>query len=155
MIPATLFCPPPTPVRRFGPAALLHGGKDGNLRRSLVAALACLNLAGPSFAEPSQTIAPATMRKMPSANSRVVQHIPADAEIDVSRCGGGWCYGSWRNLFGYIPADAVVAGPPGVEAPVAMAPPVAVAAPPVVVGPAWGWGGPYVGFGWGYRWRRW
>ena len=115
--------------------------------------MACLSFAGPSFAEPGQTIAAATMRKMPSVSSRVVQHIPAYAQIDLSHCGGGWCYGSWRNLFGYIPADAVVTGPPGVGATFAVAPPIAPAPPTVAVAPAWGWAGPYVGFGWG--WQRW
>jgi hypothetical protein len=97
------------------------------------------------------------MRKMPSLRSSVVQRIPADSEIDVSRCGGGWCYASWRNLFGYVPAAAVFTrAPGGAVPPVAMAPPpLLVAPPPVIVAPEWGWGGPYVGVGWGYGWRRW
>lgn len=58
--------------------------KGRKLRRLLVAAVACLSFAGPSFAEPGQTIAAATMRKMPSVSSRVVQHIPADADRRVA-----------------------------------------------------------------------
>jgi hypothetical protein len=123
------------------------------MRRLLFAAAACLGFVGPSLAEPGQTEAPTTMRKMPSVRSGVVQRIPADAEIDVSRCGGGWCYASWRNLFGYIPAFTVAeAGPPPMSPP---PPPIVVTAPPIVVAPAFGWGGPYVGGGWGYGWRNW
>ncbi len=115
------------------------------MRRSLLAAGLCLGVVAPSFAEPAQTMAPATMHKLPSVRARVVQLIPANAEIDVSSCTAGWCYASWRNLFGYIPADAIVAG----------AAPLAAAPPPVVAAPAWGWDGPYFGVGWGYGWRRW
>ncbi len=111
----------------------------------------CLGFVAPSLADPAETAIPATMRRLPSVKSRIVQRIPANAEIDVSHCAGGWCYGSWRNLFGYIPARAVAAGPP----PDGGFPPVAMAPPPVVVAPAFGWSGPYVGATWGYGWRRW
>jgi uncharacterized protein YraI len=118
--------------------------------RFLLATGLSLGLAASALADPGMTGAPVTMRAAPTVNSRVVQHIPANAEIDLSSCDRGWCYASWRNLFGYIPADVVAARPPQF----AVGPPV-VAAPPVVVAPAWGWGGPYVGAGWGYGWRRW
>jgi hypothetical protein len=111
----------------------------------------CLGVVTPGLAEPAQTAIPATMHSLPSVKSRVVQHIPANAEIDVSSCAGGWCYGSWRDRFGYVPAGAVAVGPPAGGG----FPPVAMAPPPVVVGPAFGWGGPYVGGAWGYGWRRW
>lgn len=123
------------------------------MRRTLLAAGVSLSLVAPSLADPAQTLTPATMHKLPSVKSHIVQHIPAAAQIDVSSCAGGWCYGSWRDLFGYIPAGAVAGGPPPVE--VAPAAPPLVVAPSVVVGPTWGWGGPYVGGGWGYGWRRW
>ena len=54
--------------------------------------------------------APAAMRRAPSAHSHIVQTIPANAQIDVENCSGGWCYASWRNLFGYVPAFAVAQG---------------------------------------------
>ena len=125
------------------------------MRRFLLAGCAGLSLVVPAFAEPAVTTAPATMHRAPSEHSRVVQNIPPNAEIDLSHCSGDWCYASWRNLFGYIPAFAVAeAGlPPGAVAP--LPPPVVVAPPPVVVAPAFGWGGPYVGVGWGYGWRHW
>ncbi len=91
------------------------------------------------------------MRAAPSGKARVVQRIPANAEIDLSSCDRGWCYSSWRNLFGYIPADVVVAGGPSGD----FGPPPMAVAPPVVIAPAFGWGGPYIGGGWGYGWRRW
>ena len=122
------------------------------MRPFLLAAGLVLGSAAPGFAEPAVTIAPSTMHRAPNPNSRIVQDIPANAQIDLSNCAGDWCRASWRNLFGYIPAFAVAsAGPPGdVEPPPS---PFVVAAQPVFVAPAFGWGGPYVGFGWG--WRRW
>ena len=121
-----------------------------NKRVFLAAALA-LSLAGTAFAEPAVTGAPTTMRATPSGKAGVVQRIPANAEIDVSSCSHGWCYGSWRNRFGYIPAEAVIASP--VSA--AVLPPPVVAAPPVAVAPTWRWSGPYVGVGGGFAWRPW
>ena len=116
----------------------------------------CLGLAAPSFADQAMTGAPVTMHATASGKSRVVQRIPANAEIDLSKCGHGWCYASWRNLFGYIPADAVVLGPPPATLPGNELPPPVVNAPPTyVTPPVWSWGGPYVGVGWGYGWSRW
>ena len=131
------------------------------MRRLLLAAGLSVGLVGPSFADPAITTAWSNMRRAPNAHSHIVQSVPANAEIDLQNCGDNWCYASWRNAFGYIPAFAVAqAGPPpgAVGAPptgIVGAPPVVIAAPPIVVGPAFGWGGPYVGGGWGYGWRRW
>ena len=125
------------------------------MRRLLLAAGLCVGLVGPSFAYEAVTTAWSNMRRAPSAHSRVVQSVPANAQIDLQNCTGDWCFASWRDLSGYIPAFAVAeaAVPPPVT--VAPAPPVVVTAPPIVVGPAFGWGGPYVGGYWGYGWRRW
>jgi hypothetical protein len=125
------------------------------LRRLLLAAGLCVGVAGPCFADPAITTASSAMRHEPGLHSRIVQTIPANAEIDLQNCTGDWCYVSWRNIFGYIPSFAVAQGgpPPGAAAP--GPPPVVVAAPPVVVGPVFGWGGPYVGGYWGgYGWRH-
>jgi hypothetical protein len=74
------------------------------------------------------------MRRAPNAHSHIVQTIPPNAQIDLEHCSGGWCYASWRNLFGYIPAFAVAeAGPPPM---VPLPPPIRVTAPPSVVAPA-------------------
>ena len=125
------------------------------MRRLLLAAGLSVGLVAPSFADPAMTTAWSNMRSAPSARSRVVQGVPADAEIDLMSCAGAWCHASWRNLAGYIPAFAVAeAGPPTAAPPLVAAPPVVVEAP-VYVAPAYQWGGPYVGFGWGYGWRRW
>ncbi len=92
------------------------------------------------------------MRRAPNAHSHIVQTVPANAEIDLENCSGGWCRASWRNLYGYIPAFAVAeAGPPMIAPP----PPPVVVVEPTVVAPAFGWGGPYVGGGFGYGWRPW
>ncbi len=128
--------------------------RNTTLLRSLLAAALCAGVVAPCLADPAITTASSAMRRAPTAHSRIVQMVPAEAQIDLQNCTGGWCYGSWRNLFGWIPSFAVAqAGPP----PAAVAPPPVVVAPPVVVGvaPAWGWGGPYVGGGWGWGWRRW
>jgi hypothetical protein len=103
----------------------------------------CAGAAAPCNAGPAITTAPAAMRRAPNAHSHIVQTVPANAQIDLENCSAGWCSASWRNLFGYIPAFAVAeAGPPMI-------------APPVVVAPAFEWGGPYVGGGFGYGWGRW
>ena len=120
------------------------------MRDILIAACFALAFAAPALAAPALTVTPAIMHRGPSVRSHIVQEIPANAQIDLQSCTGGWCYASWRDLFGYVPADAVAGGPP----PLAAAPPAVVVAP-TVVAPAWGWGGPYMGFGWGYGWRRW
>jgi uncharacterized protein YraI len=130
----------------------------GLLRRLLLAAGFNVSLAGHAFAYSATTTAWSNMRHAPNGHSRIVQSVPANAEIDVQHCAGSWCYASWRNLYGYIPTFAVAeaGAPPGVAAAprVMAAPPVAVA-PSVVVGPTFGWGGPYVGVGYGWGWGRW
>jgi len=113
-------------------------------------------VAAPSLADPALTVAPSVMRRAANPYSPIVQTVPVNAEVDIQSCGGAWCYGSWRGLYGFFPAFAVAQGalpptvgfapPPSsfvVTAPVVVAPP-----PPVVR-----WGGPYVGVGWG--WSRW
>jgi hypothetical protein len=97
-------------------------------------------LIGPALADPAMTGAATIMRATPSAKGKVVQSIPANAEIDVSHCLQAWCYGSWRDRFGYVSAAAVApAGgpPPGVYGPGPAYPP----------NYGWGWG---LRFGWGY-----
>ena len=126
------------------------------MRRFLLAAGLCFVFAAPSFADPAMTGAPVTMRAAPSGKARAVQQIPTSAEIDVSKCNRGWCYSSWRNRFGYIPAEAVVEGPPPATlSRNALPPPVVDAQTTIVAPPAPTWSGPYVGFGWGYGWSRW
>ena len=128
------------------------------MRRSLLAAGLCFIFAAPSFADPAMTGAPVTMRAGPSGKARVVQQIPANAEIDLSGCDHGWCYSSWRNLFGYIPSEVVVRGPPPAALPGNELPPPVVDAQPAYIAPhAWGWVGPYIGFngGYGYGWSHW
>jgi uncharacterized protein YraI len=121
------------------------------LRGSLLAAGIALTIAGPSFAAPATTGAPVTMHAGPSGKSRVVQRIPANAQIDLSTCDRGWCRASWRNLFGYIPAELVVVGPPRAALPGDQMPPPVVTAPPIAVAaPAWRWTGPYVGTNFGF-----
>ena len=126
------------------------------MRRYLLAIGLSLGFAASAVADPAMTGRPVTMRAAPSGKARVVQHIPANAEIDLASCDRGWCYASWRNLFGYIPAEVVAAGPPPATLPGNELPPAVVYAQPTyITPPVWGWGGPYVGLGWGYGWRRW
>ena len=115
------------------------------LTRFAIAA-AALGGASSALADPALTSAPTTMREAPTAHARAVQQIPANAQIDLNSCRDAWCYISWRNLFGYVPARTVEAAPYGAGGP--PAPGYYAPAPAVVVAPAWGWG-------WGPGWRRW
>jgi hypothetical protein len=120
--------------------------------RRLILAVGLAAFSVSASADPALTPAWSNMRRAPSAHSGVVQSVPANAQIDVQSCAGEWCYGSWRNLFGYLPAFAVGGsggGPPPVVS--YAPPPVVVAAPPIVVGTTWGWGHPYC---WGRLWLR-
>jgi hypothetical protein len=131
--------------------------------RLLLIAAGCLSvLAGPSLADPAVTTATSNMRRAASPYSRIVQLVPANAQIDVQSCHGGWCYGSWRGLYGFLPSFAIARGGPGpiqpVGPPVVFAPPpppMVVTAPVVVAPPVYHWGGPFIGGGWGYGWQRW
>jgi hypothetical protein len=131
----------------------------GTLRHFVLAASIGAGLVSQALADPAITATPSAMHRAPNPHSGVVQAIPANAQIDLQNCEGDWCYASWRNRFGWIPAFAVSEGgpPPGAYGPppVGYAPPPVVVAPPIVVAPTFGWGGPYYGGGWGYGYRRW
>ena len=107
--------------------------------RFCIAAAICL-AAGAAAAHPAMTAEPATMRAAPSLHAHVVQHIPANAQIDVESCGDRWCAASWRNLEGYVRVEAIGAsdGGPLVDAP--PPPPYGYYGGPVVVGPVFGFG---------------
>jgi hypothetical protein len=108
-------------------------------------------LIAPASAELAMTGAPVTMRAGPTGNASVVQRIPQTAEIVLEKCVRNWCRASWRGRFGYIPADAVVLGPPPATLPGdEMPPPVVYASPTYVTPPAWRWTGPYIGFNGGF-----
>jgi hypothetical protein len=90
--------------------------------------LAALSSAAP--ADPALTADASVMRAAPSVQAHIVQRAPARAEIDLSNCSQDWCYVSWRNMFGYLPAAVVSAqpyGPPGYGPP-----------PPAIAGGGWG-----------------
>lgn len=126
------------------------------ISRIVLAAAILGGFVAPSLASPALTVARSNMRTAANPWSRVVQAVPANAEVDVQSCGGEWCYGSWRGLYGFLPAFAIAERappPPGVAfapppPPFVVTAPAVVAPPPVPV-----WGGPYVGVGWG--WSRW
>ena len=100
----------------------------------------------PASAELAMTGGTVPMRAGPSGKAAVVQRIPQRAEINLEKCAGAWCRASWRGRFGYIPAAAVVLGPPPATLPdPEMPPPVVYASPTYVTPPAWQWNGPYVG----------
>ena len=108
-------------------------------------------LIAPASAEVAMTGAPVTMRAGPTGNASVVQRIPQTAEIVLEKCVRNWCRASWRGRFGYIPADAVVLGPPPATLPGdEMPPPVVYASPTYITPPAWRWTGPYVGLNGGF-----
>ena len=108
-------------------------------------------LVSPAMAELAMTSAPATMRDRPTGKAGIVQRIPQNAEISLKKCTRTWCGASWRGRFGYVPAGAVVFGPPPATLPGdEMPPPVVYASPTFVTPPAWRWTGPYVGINGGF-----
>lgn len=107
------------------------------IRSSLIAALSLA--ASAAAARPAMTAEPTTMRAAPSAHARVVQRIPANAQIDLSDCGERWCAASWRNLDGFVRVETIGASGGG---PLVAAPPphYGYYGGPVVVGPVFGYG---------------
>jgi hypothetical protein len=128
--------------------------RDKNMRTIVRLALGLglsLALIAPASAELAMTGAPVTMRAGPTGNAGVVQRIPQRAEIVLEKCVRNWCHASWRGRSGYIPADAVVLGPPPATLPGdEMPPPVVYASPAYITPPAWRWTGPYVGLNGGF-----
>src|ERR1700679_2355185 len=89
--------------------------RDKNMRTIVRLSLGLglsIALIAPASAELAMTGAPVTMRDGPTGKASVVQRIPQRAEIVLEKCVRNWCHASWRGRFGYIPADAVVLGPP-------------------------------------------
>ena len=110
-----------------------------------------IGLIAPASAELAMTGGPVVMRAGATGNASVVQRLPQGAEIVLEKCARNWCRASWRGRFGYIPADAVVLGPPPATLPGdEMPPPVVYASPTYVTPPAWQWSGPYVGLNGGF-----
>jgi len=107
------------------------------MRRLVTAFGLGLAFAGSALAHPAMTTVGTQMRESPNGHSRVVQDIPANAQVDVEGCGPVWCSASWRNIPGFVRADAVVAGGVGLRP--AYRPP-----PPPFFRP-FGWG---YGYGW-------
>ncbi len=70
------------------------------MRRLIVTFGLCLGLAAPAFADPARTTAPVVMRAAPSPKARVVQSIPANAQIDLTHSPRDGCYSSWRDRCG-------------------------------------------------------
>jgi len=115
------------------------------IRPALAAAFSLI--AGAAVAHPAMTAYDTAMRAAPSGHSRVVQHIPGHAQIDVSECGDVWCAASWRDIDGFVRVDAVSPNDGALVGP----------------GPGPYYGGPYYGgpvvvgpvFGFGYYHRHW
>jgi hypothetical protein len=122
------------------------------IRFTLASAL-CL-AAGVAAAHPAMTADETTMRAAPSGHARVVQSIPAHAQIDIGECGERWCAASWRDMEGYVRVEAIAANSEPLEG----------GPPPPPYGYYGGpYGGPYYGgpvivgpvFGFGYYHRHW
>jgi hypothetical protein len=98
---------------------------------------------GCAAANPAMTADETTMRAAPSGHARVVQEIPAHAQIDLGECGDRWCAASWRDIDGFVRVDAVAPN----DAPLGPPPPGPYAyGGPVVIAPV---------FGFGYYHRHW
>jgi len=105
--------------------------------RSTIAAALCL-AASAANAHPAMTADDTAMRAAPSGHARVVQDVPAHAQIDIGECGERWCAASWRNMDGWVPVSAVEPN----DAPLGGPPPgphVFVGGP-VFIGPVFGFG---------------
>ena len=111
--------------------------------RTLIFALcSSVAFAASASADPATTQLAAGMRVAPSVKSRIVQRVPANAEIDLSQCSADWCYASWRDRFGYLPAAAIAGS--------------ALPPPPAYPPPEGAWSGGAVGpLYFGYGWSRW
>jgi hypothetical protein len=113
------------------------------IRRIAFGAFAIVAATPLALAELAMTGVPVAMRAAPSGKAQIVQRIPASAEIEVAECDRGWCQAWWRQIPGYIPADAVVLGPPpatlpGDETP----PPIVYLLPTFITPPVWQWMSP-------------
>ncbi len=104
------------------------------IRVSLATALVVA--AGAASAHPAMTEQPTTMRAAPSGHARVVQDIPARAQIDVGECGERWCAASWRDLDGFVRVEAIAPN----DEPLVGPPPAPVYGGPVIVAPVFGFG---------------
>ena len=98
------------------------------------AILAFCLAAGAASAHPAMTADPTTMRAAPSSHARVVQRIPANAQIDVGECGERWCAASWRDIDGFVRVEAIAPN----DAPLVR--PRPYYGGPFVVGPVFGFG---------------
>jgi hypothetical protein len=110
------------------------------IRSALFFALALAS--GSAVANPAMTADETTMRAAPSGHARVVQEIPAHAQIDVGECDDRWCAASWRDINGYVRVDAVAPN----DAPLGPPPGPYAYGGPVVIAPV---------FGFGYYHRHW
>ncbi len=126
--------------------------------RALLAAGFLAASGGVALADPAITVAPTSMLSAPNPKSRVLLHIPANAEVDVISCQRAWCEVSWRNQFGYAPQKNLDIGAipedgmsrRAYRGPVYAPPPVYDYPPPAVYG-----GGIYIGPRprvWSYGW---
>ncbi len=112
------------------------------MRRSLLI-LAILAAPSLALASPAETFRGTWMYRGPDNRAPRVQSIPGHAEIDVQSCGRRWCYASWRNIQGFVHANALTFGQYG--APFGEPPPP----PPDPIFRTWGWS---TGFGIGNGW---
>jgi hypothetical protein len=102
-------------------------------------AFALVLAAGAAAANPAMTADATTMRAAPSSHARIVQRIPARAQIDIGDCDQRWCSASWRDIDGFIRVDAVSPNDAPLEALPPPGPDVAYGGP-VVIGPVFGFG---------------
>ena len=105
----------------------------------------------PALAELAMTAGPVAMRDAPSGKAQIVQRIPGNAEVELGKCARRWCRASWRDRPGYVPAEAVVLGPPPATLPGdEMPPPFVYLQPTWAAPPVWRWTGAYVGTNFGF-----
>ena len=120
------------------------------LRKGMLVAGFLLVGTGLASASPGVTTASLKLRVGPGTGFGVLATMPAGSAVDVLGCGqDGWCRVMFANLTGYANGSYLNMGGP---VPVAGGP-VVVAPAPVVVAPIIV-PGPYLGYRYGYGYRR-
>lgn len=109
-------------------------------------------LASAGIASAATVTGDLNLRSGPGTNYRVIDTMPAGAQVRVIGCGGAWCRVNWRGAVGFASANYLGEGGAYAAAPVYVEP----APPPPVFGFGFGFGGPRWHHGWHghHRWHH-
>ena len=78
------------------------------MRKAIVVLAAlCLTVAQ-AIASTCYTLERTALRSGPSNKHKLIAHIPADAEVVMSACEGGWCKVRWNGKSGYARHSSLI-----------------------------------------------